>query len=277
MQHNVLIEGVEAEGGWLRERAFQFGDGLFETIAIIDQKPCLWDAHMARLAEGCGRLRLPQPDFRRLSEESRRLCAGHPRAVLKLYWTAGQSERGYRRSAATRPRRILCRTEWPLTSQGWTLRQCEHRLGEAPALAGIKHLNRLDQVIARSEWEDDGVAEGLMLGQNERVVCGTMTNIFLQQGQTLHTPAIDGAGVHGVVRNLVLELGRRSANPVQIGNVTLDDVRAADALYLSNSLIGVVRVRRYESTDYDLDAIEHPLISEARGLCHQPQPWSQGQ
>ena len=116
MQHDVLIEGAEAEGDWLRERAFQFGDGLFETIAIIDEKPCLWDAHMARLAEGCGRLRLPQPDSERLVEEGRRLCAGQSRAVLKLYWTAGRSERGYRRPTKINPSRILYRSEWPQTA-----------------------------------------------------------------------------------------------------------------------------------------------------------------
>ena len=106
MRHDVLIDGVEADGGWLEERAFQFGDGLFETIAIIDGKPCLWDAHMARLADGCDRLRLPQPDLNQITEESRRLCAGRQRAVLKLYWTAGPSERGYRRPTALNPRRI---------------------------------------------------------------------------------------------------------------------------------------------------------------------------
>ena len=278
MQHDVLIDGAEAEGGWLRERAFQFGDGLFETIAIVDEHPCLWDAHMARLAEGCERLRLPLPDFGRLGEESRRLCVGHSRAVLKLYWTAGRSERGYRRPTKISPSRILSLSEWRQTAvQGWTICQCAHRLAEAPALAGIKHLNRLDQVIARSEWDNDGIGEGLMLGQDSRVVCGTMSNVFLQQGQVLLTPVIGGAGVSGVVRNLTIELGRQSGNAVEVRAVTLDDVLGADALYLSNSLIGMVRVNRYESTDYDPDVVEHPLINKTRGLCHRPQPWSRAQ
>jgi len=277
MRHDVLIDGVEADGGWLGERACQFGDGLFETIAIIDGKPCLWDAHMARLADGCDRLRLPQPDLNQITEESRRLCAGRQRAVLKLYWTAGPSERGYRRPTALNPRRIMRCSEWPQETRGWSMRQCGHRLAEGPALAGIKHLNRLDQVIARSEWEDGGTGEGLMLGQDDRVVCGTMSNVFLQRGQTLLTPAIDGAGIAGVVRNLALELGRQSANPLHVGTVTLDDVHAADALFLSNSLIGMVRVSRYESTGYDPDIGEHAVISETRRLCHQPEPWGHGQ
>ena len=105
MQHDVLVDGVEANGTWLEERAFQFGDGLFETVAIIDGKPCLWDAHMVRLRLGCRRLRLPHPDFSCLAEEGQRLCAGYARAVLKIFWTAGRSERGYRRPAALNPER----------------------------------------------------------------------------------------------------------------------------------------------------------------------------
>ena len=275
MRHNVLVDGVEADAGWLRERAFQFGDGLFETIAILDETPCLWEAHMARLNEGCRRLRLPQPDFKRLAEEGRRLCAGQDRAVLKIFWTAGLSERGYRRPTDIRPQRILRRSNWPQTAQRWTVRQCSHRLGENPGLAEIKHLNRLDQVVARSEWGNSRIDEGLMLGQDGRVVCGTMSNVFVQQGQTLLTPAVDGAGIAGVVRHLALETGKRSGNPVCVGAVSLEDVRTADALYLSNSLIGVVRVKRYESIDYP-DISEHAVIAETRRLCHQAEPWGFG-
>ena len=275
MQRDVLIEGVEADGSWLKERAFQFGDGLFETIAIIDEKPCLWDAHMARLSTGCRRLHLPQPDFELLAEEGRRLCAGHRQAVLKIFWTAGRSERGYRRPVPVVPQRMLQRTGWPdvRVGQGWNLRQCTHRIGENPALAGVKHLNRLDQVVARAEWEDPDIGEGLLLGQDGRVVCGTMSNIFVQQGQSLMTPAIEGSGIAGVVRDLALEIASKNHDPVRVQTVSLDDIRAADALFLSNSLIGLVRVKRYESTRYDPTIGEHALIAETRRQCHQSQPW----
>ncbi len=274
MQHDVLIDGAEAEGSWLKERAFQFGDGLFETVAIIDETPCLWAAHMARLGEGCRRLGLPLPDFGLLAKEGQLLCAGHRRAVLKIFWTAGQSERGYRRPRNIHPERILRRSEWPEKADGWcALRQCTHRLSENPALAGIKHLNRLDQVVARSEWDDAQTGEGLMLGQDGRVVSGTMSNIFVQREQTLLTPAIDGAGIGGVVRALVLQTGENIATPVLVDAVSLDDVCHADALFLSNSLIGVARVSRFESIEYDPGISEHAVIAETRRLCHQSKPW----
>jgi 4-amino-4-deoxychorismate lyase len=274
MQHDVLIDGAQAQGSWLKERAFQFGDGLFETVAILDGMPCHWAAHMERLGEGCQRIRLPLPDFGLLAEEGQRLCVGHRRAVLKIFWTAGRTERGYRRPDDIHPQRILRRSEWPQKAAGWSaLRQCDHRLGENPTLAGIKHLNRLDQVVARSEWKDARTGEGLMLGQDGRVVSGTMSNIFVQRGQTLLTPAIDGAGIAGVVRALILKTGENVGAPVLVDAVSLDDVRGADALFLSNSLIGVVRVSRFESIEYDPGIRQHAVISETRRLCHQSRSW----
>ena len=270
LMQDVLIDGIAADGGCVRERAFQFGDGLFETIAIIDGMPCLWNAHMARLSTGCQRLHLPRPDIARMTAECRSLCAGHERAVLKIFWTAGQSDRGYRRPASVRPQRILRLFEWPrhASGQAWVVRQCAHRLSENPMLAGVKHLNRLDQVVARSEWDDPEVGEGLMFGQDGRVVCGTMSNLFLQHGEDLQTPAIEGAGIAGVVRDLALALAAGSGNPVRVGRVSVEDVRAADALYLTNSLIGVVRVGRYDTSIYDTGLPEHPLMSEVARLCH---------
>lgn len=278
MQHDVLIDGVEADGDWLNERAFQFGDGLFETIAVIDGIPCLWDAHIARLAEGCQRLSLPLPDLDSLAEECARLCAGHSRAVIKILWTAGRSERGYRRPRPLAPQRILRRSAWqvPQSHPGWIVRQCRHRLSENPALAQIKHLNRLDQVVARAEWDDPLIDEGLMLGQDGRVVCATMSNLFVQRGGALITPAVDRAGVAGVVRDLVIKVAEEAGQRVCVDAVSLDQVRTADALFLTNSLIGVARISRYESTDFDLMLGEHAVMAETRRRCHQSFPQSLG-
>ena len=278
MPDGVLIDGISTDGSWLDERALQFGDGLFETIAIIDAKPCLWDLHMARLAEGCHRLRLPLPDFGLLAQECRALCAGLSHAVLKLYWTAGTSARGYRRPTPLRPRRMLRVSDWPnaQTDQAWNLRYCTHRLGTNPTLAQIKHLNRLDQVIARAEWDDPTIDEGLMLGQDGHVVSGSMSNLFVQRDEQLLTPAIEGAGIAGVVRALALRLATQSGICVVEAEISREQIRKADALYLSNSLIGVARVARCEATAYDLDRPEHPLMAETRRVCHQPTSWGGG-
>ncbi|MDJ0739017.1 MAG: aminodeoxychorismate lyase [Gammaproteobacteria bacterium] len=266
----ALIDGAVVASDALDDRAFQYGDGLFETIAVVDGEPCLWHAHMQRLFTGCSRLGLPQPDQRLLLEECRRLAADTRYAALKLYWTAGDSPRGYRRPAAVRPRRILRLTSWePAAGEtGWRVRLCRYRLGDNPVLAGIKHLNRLDQVLGRAEWSNGRVDEGLMMSQDGRLMCGTISNLFLQFGEKLVTPRLDTAGVDGVVRGLVLQQATHSRTPVVIRDVAPDDAERADAMYLTSSLAGVVRVNRFESIGYDLGRAEHSLMSATRACCH---------
>ncbi len=276
MHGDALVDGSATNAAWLNERSCQFGDGLFETIAVVDGEPCLWDAHMERLSEGCRRLRLPFPNFVRLCEECRELCAGRARAVLKLVWSAGSSERGYRRPADVVPQRILRISAWPEGPQlrPWVMRMCAHRLSENPVLAQIKHLNRLDQVIASNECQISEIDEGLMLGQDGRVVCGTRSNLFIQQAGRLRTPVVDTAGIAGVVRALVLDAGTHGDRPVEVGRISLDEVHAADAVFLTSSLIGVVRVGRFEHTAYDMQFEEHPAMVGARRLCHLAKPAS---
>ncbi len=273
MSSVTLIDGEANVDACLDERAFQYGDGLFETIAIVDQMPCLWEAHARRLSRGCQVLRLPLPDLDLMREEAMRLSTGMSRGVLKLYWTAGLSRRGYRRPDPVSPRRMLRVSDWPsLRPAPWRLRLCRHRLAEQPRLAGIKHLNRLDQVIARAEWNDDAIDEGLMRGLDGRIVCGTMTNLFVQRDGRLRSPALDRSGVGGVVRELLIELARRDERAVELADLDIEDVRRADALYVSNSLIGIRRVACLDAVEYDLGVAEHPTIAAARTACHRPAP-----
>lgn len=271
MPDTVLIDGVLSNNTCLDERALQFGDGLFETIAVVDHQPCLWKAHMQRLKCGCRQLHLPAPDVAQLRREVEALCIGTTRGVIKLYWTAGRSVRGYRRPQPLCPQRMMRLSEWPVRRlEPWHLRLCIHRVGDQPILAGIKHLNRLDQVIARSEWQDDTVDEGVMQGPDDRVVSGTMSNLFLQIGERLVTPSLDRAGIAGVVRQLMIEFASGGKYQVDIRDVTLKDLRQADAVYTSNSLIGVKRVARFDDVSYDLGIDEHPLVAQTRAACHIP-------
>jgi 4-amino-4-deoxychorismate lyase len=100
-----------------------------------------------------------------------------------------------------------------------------------------------------------------------------MSNVFVQRGRKLHTPAVVAAGIAGVVRKLVLDAGERVATDVQVDRVSLQDVHEADVLYLANSLMGLVRVDRYENIDYRASVDTHQAVVEARRLCHQPEAW----
>jgi 4-amino-4-deoxychorismate lyase len=267
----TLIDGRPDAAGWLAERACQFGDGLFETIAVCDGQPCLWPAHMERLRRGCERLGLPLPDFSLLEAESRSLCEQQPRGVLKILWTGGRSARGYRRQPGAVAQRVVQLHPWPEPDPGraWRVRLCRHRHGDNPALAGIKHLNRLDQVLARAEWEQD-YDEGIMLDQSGQVVSGTMSNLFVQLDGQLLTPPLARAGIEGVVRALLIDCAEREGAAVRIAPVAIEALHAAQALYLCNSLLGVVRVDRFENHAYDPEVPLPAAVALARNLCHHP-------
>lgn len=244
----ALINGLPEDALSLTDRAIQYGDGLFETIAVTNGKPRLWSLHMERLAAGCLRLGIAMPDESRLAAELSLLFAGCQRGILKIIITRGAGGRGYRPDPLSVPNRILIRHDWPCYpqtyyDQGIALHLCQTRLGHQPRLAGIKHLNRLEQVLARSEWDDPDIAEGLMLDYQDRVIEGTMSNLFLVMHERLVTPIIDNCGICGVMRQHVLSTARQLGWEVREQQVSLEDLCQAKALFVTNSIIGAWPVR----------------------------------
>lgn len=233
------------------DRSWQYGDGLFETIAVRGGEARLLDWHLERLQTGCRRLGIGPIAEQRLyagvasALEQRRSEIDF--ATLKLVVTAGSSPRGYRRSPASEPGVL---TGWfpaqPIPPacyrDGVTVRHLATRLAEQPALAGIKSLNRLEQVLARREWDAEDVFEGLTLDTSGRLICGTMSNVFLVDKHRLLTPDLSRAGVHGIMRRKVLETC--SAMGVEVALIDID-ARMADRcteMFLTNSQYGVVPV-----------------------------------
>jgi 4-amino-4-deoxychorismate lyase len=234
------------------DRAVQYGDGLFETIAIRDGAPRLWDYHVERLQTGAARLGLQVPAKPALRAAVHTALdtaqAGHNRCVAKIILSAGRGPRGYRRTGDASPTLLTGVAEarrLPESSyrDGVTLRLCNTRLALQPQLAGMKTLNRLEQVLARSEWSDDSVFEGLTLDTDGRVICGTMSNVFLITGQALATPAITRCGVSGVMRRHVLELLDRAKIECQVRDVEVGELWAADDVFISNSQFGILPAR----------------------------------
>ncbi len=269
----MLVNGQPTETVAAADRGLQYGDGLFETLAVRRGRPELWDRHLHRLAEGCDRLGLPAPDTGVLAAEADSLCQGVDWGVLKILITRGGGGRGYRLPSSPRPTRILSLHPWPTYPSSWgrdgvVARVCRHPLSLNPALAGLKHLNRLDQVLARAEWDDPDVAEGLMVNPLGRVVEGVMSNVFLGRAGVLYTPRLDQAGVAGVMRALVLELAAQLGLTCREVSVSLADLESADEVFVSNSIIGLWPVRCLEGTDYlapgPLAAQLFPLLEEAR-------------
>ena len=243
----VYVNGVA--GGRLDplDRGLQYGDGLFETMAVQDGRARFLQWHLARLEEGARRLAMPLPDRDRLAGQ---IAAAWPagRGVVKLIFTRGPSRRGYRPPAQVEPTCIAAGFDWPVWpatswSEGIRLRICRTRLGRNPHLAGIKHLNRLEQVLARAEWDDDGIAEGLMLDEHDQVISGTQSNLFAVIAGQIVTPTLDHCGVAGIMRRGFCHWAAENAMTVVERNIPVAELGTATEMFVTNALIGAWPVR----------------------------------
>ncbi|MGO4700375.1 aminodeoxychorismate lyase [Dyella sp. 2RAB6] len=262
----LLVDGVADAALSPLDRGLAYGDGLFETIRFVDGRAPLWPRHMQRLRESCTRLRLPAPDETLLAREAAVVSDGMADAVVRITLTRGLGERGYAMPAAPQPTRIVAAFPAPVLMpesyrDGVHLRLCELRLAEQPLLAGIKHLNRLEQVLARAEWDDPSIADGLLLDGAGRVISSTMANLFAVIGGVLVTPSLDRCGVAGVARAEVL-----AAREVQVRELALDELLHASEWFLSSSVRGIVPVRSMAGTVYVPGPVTRVLQAHWRGL-----------
>ncbi len=228
------------------DRGLQYGDGLFEVMAVKDGRILLEEYHLQNLADGCEKLFIPQVPVKLLRRELQSAAEGQARGVLKLILTRGSGDRGYRPSPHAQATRILSRHAWPTYFSGWEdrgirVRICDTHLGHNRRLAGLKHLNRLEQVLAQCEWgEQDNIQEGLMLDNEGSVIGGTMTNVFawLSHG-VLATPSLRLAGVAGVLRRYILERAEQDGLQTRIASLSLAELMQAREIFVCNSIIGV--------------------------------------
>lgn len=249
MTARILVNGVEADRVSALDRGLAYGDGLFETIRATDGVAPLWARHLARLHEGCARLGLPAPGIGTLADEFARVVGGSPDAVVKIILTRGIGERGYAPPAIANSTRIVAAFPTPRLPADWyrdgiRVRCCELRLAAQPRLAGIKHLNRLEQVLARGEWSDADVVEGLMFDQRDNLVSATSANVFAAVDGELRTPPVDACGVAGVLRGALLE----ALPDVRVQTTTKEDLMRADELFLTSSVRGVLPVRALDES-----------------------------
>ena len=250
----VRVNGREAKEVTVIDRGLHYGDGLFETIACVGGKPRLLGRHLRRLASGCRRLKLEPLEPHALGAEVRELAAAAAsRAIVKVLLTRGPAlARGYGVTGRETASRITLRYPWPEDDpadarHGVRVRFAAMRLGENPALAGLKHCNRLEQVLARSEWDDPAIAEALMFSSSGALISGTMSNVFLVQGSGLLTPRLDRCGVAGIMRELVLEEATALGIPAAECRLEPGALEPVRELFLTNALWGVRPVRTLES------------------------------
>ena len=221
------------------DRGLAYGDGVFETLRFAEGVPVWWDRHIDRLERGAERLAIAAPDRTWLRRQVDALIADVAVGVVKIILTRGVGGRGYRPPMAAEPVLVLsCHPlPEPPPRAGLRLRWCRLRLAAQPALAGIKHLNRLEQVLARSEWDDPDIHEGLLCDGTGAVVSAISGNLFMRRAGRWLTPAIRDCGIEGVGRAWLLD-----TLPVEIADLRPSEVETADALFVCNSVRGILPV-----------------------------------
>ena len=250
----IWINGQPGDRVPVSDRGLAYGDGVFETIRVVQSGPVLLDYHLQRLQKGLQRLKI-QHDWVELNKEIQCFPGWKEPGVVKITVTRGQGGRGYSTTNVQGPTRILSWFPLPLYpdsfySHGISVFSCAQRLAGNPALAGLKHLNRLEQVMARQEWLDEH-AEGLMLDLQGNVIEGVFSNFFLVHKGSVLTPDLQQSGVSGVMRRWLLERLAVNGFSVDVAQVTLQNIQLADEWFFCNSVYGIWPVRQWEDRTWE--------------------------
>ena len=267
----ALRNGRQVVGVPVADRGLAYGDGLFETLKTVAGHPQFLALHLERLARDCARLDL-RLDLPRMRAEIALATAAQNSGVLKLIVTRAATARGYQALPGSPAERLLLFypqvfADPAALSTGVQVRVCRQRLAEQPALAGMKHLNRLEQVRARAEWSDPAIAEGLLLDMSGRLVEGVASNVFLVQAGTVRTPRLQRCGVAGVVRELLLRNAGAIGLPIREDDLTLDDLLQADEVFLTNSVVGIQPVVKIDCLHKQRGGVTIALQEFFQTLC----------
>lgn len=260
----MLVNGQPGDSISASDRGLAYGDGIYRTLEARHGTPLLWHWQWQRLAADCAALRLPCPDEAMLLREIASVATNLERAVVKIVLTRGSGQRGYAMPAACTPTRIVSASAWSgyppeRAQQGIVARWCDTWLAIQPRLAGIKHLNRLENVLARSEWTDPAIAEGLMLDMDGTVVEGTMSNLFIVRAGELITPPLDRCGVSGAMRACVIDTAANLGLHVHEARLSPEEVMAADEAFVCNSLAGIWPLRQLAARQWPPGALTRRL------------------
>ena len=265
----IWINGEQQQQIAVSDRALHYGDGCFTTARLRQGKIDWLAAHLQRLQEAAAVLMLAGIDWPQLSQEMQEVAGLWPyeEGVLKVILSRGSGGRGYSGAACRQPMRIMMLSAAPqhyimLRESGVRLVVSPVRLGINPQLAGIKHLNRLEQVLIRTELEQHAADEALVLDTEGKLVECCAANLFWRKENQLFTPDLSGAGVNGIMRRHVISLARRHGYCCQQVREAPQILAEADEVFISNALMPLLPVRQIESWHYQSRTLYHLLTPD---------------
>lgn len=275
---SVLINGITADYLTINDRAIHYGDGLFETILCSNNILFYWSQHYQRLRQSADILKLKCPDEQVLLHDISYLLKENetPEAgefSIKIIITRGSSERGYVIPKKTGENRIVLLSaltpDYCALLSGELLSGelyiCKQQVSINESLAGLKHLNRLENVLARNEWHDtakNNYVDGLMLNANQHVIEGTMSNVFAIKNNRLYTPDLRQSGINGIMRAMIIAVAERNSIEVSTMNISLEELLDMDEIFISNSLMGVRSVNKIASSLFHVQTLTKLLYSD---------------
>ncbi len=275
MDSIAIINGQEQSNISIFNRNFQYGDGLFETCVVKNNQILFWEKHLSRLDIGCRKLKIKNieeeiwlKDIKKaLSLTSKKNC------VLKLILSRGNSQRGYSYPDDILPVRVVIVSEMKnvQAKESFSLEYASSGYHSNPNLAGIKHCNRIEQILARSSLKRD---EAIMLDENQNIISVTQGNIYFIFGQSLVTPKLDRCGVIGSRRSLILELAELIELNVEQGNVSMNDAKKADEAFISNSIMGIKSVNSIEDFQLRKRSLTEQIKTAFESVTQDSKSWT---
>ena len=275
MDSIVIINGEEQSNISVFNRNMQYGDGLFETCVAKDNQILFWDKHLLRLNIGCDKLKIKKieesiwlEDIKKaLSFSSKKNC------IIKLILSRGNSQRGYSYPDDILPVRVVIVSELikPQSKQSFSLEYAQSGYHSNPNLAGIKHCNRIEQILARATMKED---EAIMLDENKNIISVTQGNIYFIFGKRLLTPKLDRCGVIGSRRSLILELAKSIGLDIQEEEISMIQANKADEVFISNSLIGIQSVSSIENCQLSSSSITDKIKRAFESATQDIKSWT---
>ncbi len=282
--HNSLINGITTDYLTINDRSIHYGDGLFETILCNNNKLYYWPQHFQRLQTSAQRLKIACPQEQVLLDDITKLLDTNRSGLksgskseaayaIKIIVSRGAGERGYKFSKNTTSNRFVLLSALETDYSSFLSHQllsgelfiCKQQVSINENLAGIKHLNRLENVLARNEWNDNAknnFIDGLMLNANQHVIEGTMSNLFAVKDKQLFTPDLGLSGVNGIMREIIIDLASKNNIKTSVDSFTIDTLFSMDELFISNSLIAMKAVTKLGDSLYKDQLVTTMIFDE---------------